>query len=81
MLWGKGWGMGEGDGQFLSGLLVPGDQTPMLVWVVVALFCLLRRQMRALGGASCGVSTSDCHPNWVKDDTEKEQDQSWERQR
>lgn len=49
MLWGRGWGMVEGDGKFLSGLLVPGAQTPMLGWVVVGLFCLLRRQMRALG--------------------------------
>lgn len=81
MLWGRGPGLGEGDGKFLSGLLVPGAQTPVLGWVVVGLFCLPRRQMRPLGVPAAGVSTSDCHPNWVKDDTEKDQGQSWERQR
>lgn len=59
MLWGRGRGLGEGDGKFLSGLLVPGAQTLMLGWMVVGLFCLPRRQMRALGvpAVECALQT------------------------
>lgn len=46
MLWARGQGLGEGDGKFLSGLLVSRAQTPIWEWVDVGLFCLLRRQRR-----------------------------------
>lgn len=47
------------------------------MWV----YFVYREDRRGPWGASCGVSTSDCPPSWVQDDVEKEQDQSWERQR
>lgn len=45
----RGQGLGEGDGKFLSGLLVSGAQTPLWEWVDVGLFCLPGRQRRAWG--------------------------------
>lgn len=49
MLWGGGQGRVRGMENFSWDYWSPGVQTPMLGWVDVGLFCLPRRQTRALG--------------------------------
>lgn len=81
MLWGRGWGLGEGGWKISLGIIGPRGPDSHVGMGGCGSILSTEKTDEGPGGASCRVGTSDCHPNWVKHDTEKEQDQSWERQR